>query len=105
MSTAAPLRLHHTAYLSKDLEATRSFYEDLVGLPLVATWSETDELFGALRVYCHCFFGMPDGSALVRPVPDILSLFRSASSAQLRDPEEKSKARTGWAAQTLKKKK
>ena len=48
---------------------------------------------------------MPDGSALVRPVPDILSLFRSASSAQLRDPEEKSKARTGWAAQTLKKKK
>jgi hypothetical protein len=48
---------------------------------------------------------LPDGSALVRPVPDILSLFRSASSAQLRDPEEKSKARTGWAAQTLKKKK
>jgi hypothetical protein len=48
---------------------------------------------------------LPDGSALVRPVPDILSLFRSASSAQLRDPEEKSKVRTGWAAQTLKKKK
>lgn len=64
MTTQAPTRLHHTAYLSKDLEATRKFYEDLVGLPLVATWSETDELFGALRVYCHCFFGMPDGSAL-----------------------------------------
>ena len=64
MSTKTPVRLHHTAYLSKDLEATRKFYEDLVGLPLVATWSETDELFGALRVYCHCFFGMPDGSAL-----------------------------------------
>ena len=57
-------RLHHTAYLSKDLEATRAFYEDIAGLPLVATWSEEDELFGALRVYCHCFFGMPDGSAL-----------------------------------------
>jgi glyoxylase I family protein len=60
----SPTRLHHTAYLSKDLEATRAFYEDLLGLPLVATWSETDELFGALRVYCHCFFAMPDGSAL-----------------------------------------
>ena len=62
--SSAPTRLHHTAYLTKDLEATRAFYEDLVGLPLVATWSETDELFGAMRVYCHCFFGMPDGSAL-----------------------------------------
>ena len=64
MATAAPMRLHHTAYLSKDLEKTRAFYEDIVGLPLVATWSEADELFGAVRVYCHCFFGMPDGSAL-----------------------------------------
>ncbi len=62
--SSAPTRLHHTAYLTKDLEATRAFYEDLVGLPLVATWSEQDELFGAVRVYCHCFFGMPDGSAL-----------------------------------------
>lgn len=62
--SSAPTRLHHTAYLTKDLEATRAFYEDLVGLPLVATWSESDELFGAVRVYCHCFFGMPDGSAL-----------------------------------------
>ena len=62
--TSTPTRLHHTAYLTKDLEATRAFYEDLVGLPLVATWSESDELFGAVRVYCHCFFGMPDGSAL-----------------------------------------
>ena len=43
-----PTRLHHTAYLSKDLEATRAFYEDIVGLPLVATWSEADELFGAI---------------------------------------------------------
>ena len=60
----APQRLHHTAYLTKDQAATRAFYEDLIGLPLVATWSEQDELFGALRVYCHTFFGLPDGSAL-----------------------------------------
>ena len=48
---------------------------------------------------------LPDGSALVRPVPDILSLFGSARSSQLRDPEEKTKARTGWAAQPVKKRK
>lgn len=57
-------RLHHTAYLTKDQEATRAFYEDILGFPLLATWSEADELFGALRVYCHTFFGLADGSAL-----------------------------------------
>lgn len=59
-----PVRLHHTAYVSKNLEATRHFYEDLIGLPLVATWCESDMLFGKERTYCHCFFGMADGSAL-----------------------------------------
>jgi len=57
-------RLHHTAYVTKDQEATRAFYEDILGFPLVATWSEHDELFGATRVYCHTFFGLADGSAL-----------------------------------------
>ncbi len=59
-----PTRLHHNAYVTKDLEATRKFYEDLLGFPLMATWCEADELFGAERVYCHCFFGLGDGSAL-----------------------------------------
>ncbi len=59
-----PSRLHHNAYVTADMEATRSFYEDVIGLPLVATWSEADELFGDLRTYCHCFFGLGDGSAL-----------------------------------------
>lgn len=59
-----PSRLHHTAYVSSDLERTRAFYEDLIGLPLRATWCESDELFGAQRVYCHLFFGLADGSAL-----------------------------------------
>jgi glyoxylase I family protein len=57
-------RLHHNAYVTRDQEATRAFYEDLLGFPLVATWSEADELFGALRVYCHTFFALGDGSAL-----------------------------------------
>jgi catechol 2,3-dioxygenase-like lactoylglutathione lyase family enzyme len=62
--TKLPSRLHHTAYVTKDMEATRKFYEDVIGLPLVATWSESDELFGAVRTYCHCFFGLGDGGAL-----------------------------------------
>jgi glyoxylase I family protein len=59
-----PSRLHHTAYTTKDMEKTRVFYEEVIGLPLVATWSESDELFGKVRTYCHCFFGLADGGAL-----------------------------------------
>ena len=59
-----PSRLHHTAYTTKDMEKTRQFYEEVIGLPLVATWSESDELFGKVRTYCHCFFGLADGGAL-----------------------------------------
>jgi catechol 2,3-dioxygenase-like lactoylglutathione lyase family enzyme len=66
MATKAnlPSRLHHTAYVSKDLEATRKFYEEIIGLPLLATWCEKDLLFGAERTYAHCFFGLADGGAL-----------------------------------------
>lgn len=64
MSTKLPTRLHHNAYVTGDMEATRHFYEDLIGLPLTATWCEADELFGKERVYCHCFFGLADDSAL-----------------------------------------
>jgi glyoxylase I family protein len=66
MTAAAklPSRLHHTAYVSSNLERTRAFYEDLIGLPLLATWCEADELFGAVRTYCHLFFGLADGGAL-----------------------------------------
>src|SRR3954462_3894273 len=66
MATTArlPSRLHHTAYVSKDLEATRKFYEEIIGLPLLATWCEVDMLFGGERTYAHCFFWLRDGSAL-----------------------------------------
>jgi glyoxylase I family protein len=63
-ATQLPARLHHTAYVTRDLEATRKFYEDVIGMPLVATWCESDELFGKTRTYCHTFFGMADGGAL-----------------------------------------
>ena len=64
MTAKLPSRLHHKAYVTKDLEATRHFYEDIIGLPLIATWCEKDELFGKERTYCHCFFGLADGGAL-----------------------------------------
>lgn len=64
MQASPANRLHHTAYTTKDMEKTRRFYEDVLGFPLVATWAEKDELFGKERVYCHCFFGLKDGSAL-----------------------------------------
>jgi glyoxylase I family protein len=59
-----PSRLHHNAYVTRDMNATRHFYEDVLGFPLLATWCESDELFGAMRTYCHCFFGIGDGGAL-----------------------------------------
>ena len=46
---------------------------------------------------------MPDGSAQVRPVPDIMSLFGSAHTAKPRDSDEKSKGRSEWAARSEKK--
>jgi catechol 2,3-dioxygenase-like lactoylglutathione lyase family enzyme len=64
MTANLPTRLHHNAYVTANMEATRHFYEDLIGLPLTATWCEADELFGKERVYCHCFFGLADDSAL-----------------------------------------
>jgi len=63
-SQHTPLRLHHNAYVTSDQEKTRQFYEDVIGMPLIATWCESDELFGKVRTYCHTFFGMADGGAL-----------------------------------------
>ena len=59
-----PIRLHHHATITDDQEATRRFYEDVIGMPLVATWTEADVLFGAERVYCHTFYALADGSSL-----------------------------------------
>jgi glyoxylase I family protein len=57
-----PRRLHHAAWVTRDQEATRHFYEDILGLPLVATWAERAPATG--REYCHTFFALGDGSAL-----------------------------------------
>jgi catechol 2,3-dioxygenase-like lactoylglutathione lyase family enzyme len=61
-----PSRLHHNAHVVKDHEANRRFFEDLLGIPLVATWCETSYSAELRREveFCHTFFGMADGSAL-----------------------------------------
>ena len=59
-----PLRLHHHAFVVKDMEATRRFYEEVIGLPLVATWCEEEDFGGGPVPYCHTFFEMADGSCL-----------------------------------------
>ena len=61
-----PLRLHHHAYAVKDQEANRHFIEDILGIPLVATWCE--RVFfadvGHEVDFCHTFFEVKDGGAL-----------------------------------------
>ena len=57
-----PRRLHHAAWVTRDQEATRHFYEDILGIPLVATWAEKSPATG--REYCHTFFTFGDGGAL-----------------------------------------
>lgn len=64
IATSLASRLHHTAFAVRDLAITRHFYEDLIGLPLIATYCEVEELLGAEREYCHCFFGLAEGGAL-----------------------------------------
>jgi glyoxylase I family protein len=57
-----PRRLHHAAWVTRDQEETRRFYEELIGVPLAATWAERAPSTG--REYCHTFYEMGDGSAL-----------------------------------------
>ena len=61
-----PLRLHHNAYVVKDHETNRRFLEDLLGIPLVATWCEKTYRvdLGREVEFCHTFYGLKDGGAL-----------------------------------------
>jgi glyoxylase I family protein len=56
--------LHHHAYACWDSEVTRHFYEDILGMPLVATIVIADPLRTDGSMYCHTFFEIADGSVL-----------------------------------------
>ena len=61
-----PERLHHHAYVVKDQETNRRFFEDLLGIPLTATWCERHFSPWVNRevAFCHTFYSLGDGSAL-----------------------------------------
>ena len=63
---ALPLRLHHNAFVVKDHEVNRRFFEDLLGMPLAATWCEKAFISEVQREveFCHTFFALADGGAL-----------------------------------------
>lgn len=58
-------RFHHHAFRTEDMEATRRFWEDLLGMPMIGTFVETtDPVTEEPSNYIHTFFEMADGSAL-----------------------------------------
>jgi catechol 2,3-dioxygenase-like lactoylglutathione lyase family enzyme len=61
-----PERLHHYAFVIKDQEANRVFWEDTIGIPLSATWCERafNATVGREIDYCHTFYELADGGAL-----------------------------------------
>ncbi len=61
-----PERLHHHAYVVKDQEKNRQFFEDILGIPLTATWCEKhfNAWVGREVSFCHTFYSLGDGGAL-----------------------------------------
>lgn len=64
--THLPDRLHHDAYVVRDQERNRQFFEDVLGIPLTATWCETvhHPAFGHEVPMCHTFYSLADGGAI-----------------------------------------
>jgi catechol 2,3-dioxygenase-like lactoylglutathione lyase family enzyme len=57
--------LHHHAVRTGDMAATRAFYEDVLGLPLIATTTEELALAPDEKTpFLQCCFELGDGSAL-----------------------------------------
>lgn len=62
----APQRLHHHAYVVRGQEENRKFFEDILGIPLAATWCEKhfNHWVGRDVAFCHTFYTLGDGGAL-----------------------------------------
>lgn len=64
-TSTAVCNLHHHAFACRDAEQTRRFYEDVLGMPMVAAIQEsTHPRSGAQSAYLHLFFEMADGTCL-----------------------------------------
>lgn len=57
-------KLHHNAYRCRDSEATRQFYEDFLGLPLVEAFEIKQTKTGRDAKVLHSFYQLDDGSHL-----------------------------------------
>ncbi|MFC3067903.1 VOC family protein [Phenylobacterium soli] len=55
-------RLHHMAFRCRDTEATRAFYEEVIGLPLAAALPIGATATGREVRVLHSFFALRDGS-------------------------------------------
>lgn len=62
----APIKsIHHAAYRCRDAEQTRWFYEDVLGLPLVAAIVNERAAGRDEEIpYLHLFFGFGDGNTI-----------------------------------------
>jgi glyoxylase I family protein len=56
-------RLHHHAVRTDDMDATRQFYEGVLGMPMVAALRQDSGPLSSAP-FLHCFFEMADGSSL-----------------------------------------
>ena len=77
-------KVHHIAYRCRDSEETRGFYEDFLGLPLVASMllrkTKTGESVDAL----HTFYALKDDSCLAFfEVPNLKFEFKQQSDFDL----------------------
>jgi glyoxylase I family protein len=84
-----PLRLHHYAWVTKDHELNRKFFEDVLGMPLIATWCERAHVaeIGRELEYCHAFYGLADGGAIAFfqfADPQMYELFKAQHPRQAR---------------------
>lgn len=65
MTLAAPQRLHHVAYLTRDTQKTVEFYTRLLHMKLVGTvQNEAVPSTGDPHPHLHTFFQMADGSCV-----------------------------------------
>lgn len=67
INKSEPMRLHHAARVVKDQEVNRKLVEDVLGIPLTATWCENvphPERPGEQLQLCHTFYRLGDGSSL-----------------------------------------
>ncbi|WP_330212014.1 VOC family protein [Pseudomonas sp. Z18(2022)] len=92
-------RLHHHAFFTKDVEATRHFYEDILELKMVLALVDEGDLHPndpTPTPFLHIFFEMGDGSMIAffeavpihskRPFPE-LTIFDHHFSVKVDDSE------------------